>query len=125
MGDAPGPARRDHALDQVLRIIEGVGVVDTAETGAGTSLVAALDAVLGHVLAATDVLVLLVTDQVGGGLLVNGNVLKDVGGKRLGLDVDVPAGQARGESGVLALLADGERSWSSGTMTRRRPSPRQ
>ncbi len=108
MGDAPGPARRDRALDQVLRIIEGVGVVDTAETGAGTGLVAALDAVLGHELAATDVLVLLVTDQIGGGLLVNGNVLEDVGGKRLGLDVDVPAGQARGEAGVLALLADGE-----------------
>ena len=109
MGDAPGPTRRDRALDQVLRIIEGVGVVDTAETGAGTSLVAALDAVLGHVLAAADVLVLLVTDQVGGGLLVNGNVLEDIGGKRLGLDVDVPAGQARGEAGVLALLADGQR----------------
>ena len=84
MGDAPKPVRRDRALDQVLRIIEGVGVVDTAETGAGTGLVAALDAVLGHVLAATDVLVLLVTDQVGGGLLVNGNVLEDVGGKGLG-----------------------------------------
>ena len=108
MGDAPGPTRRDRALDQVLRIIEGVGVVDTAETGAGTSLVAALDAVLGHILAAADALVLLVTDQVGGGLLVNGNVLEDVSGKGLGLDVDVPAGQARGEAGVLALLADGE-----------------
>ena len=75
MGDAPEPARRDRALDQVLRIIEGVGVVDTTETGAGTGLVAALNAVLGHVLAATDVVVLLVTDQVGGGLLVNGDVL--------------------------------------------------
>ena len=69
MGDAPGPARRDRTLDQVLRIIEGVGVVNAAETGAGTSLVAALDAVLGHILATTDVLVLLVTDQVGGCLL--------------------------------------------------------
>ena len=108
MGDAPGPARRDRALDQVLRIIEGVGVVDTAETGAGAGLVAALNAVLGHVLAATDVVVL-VTDQVGGGLLVNGDVLEDVGGKGLGLDVDVPAGQASGEAGVLALLADCER----------------
>ena len=94
MGDASGPARRDRALDQVLRIIEGVGVVDTAETGARTSLVAALDAVLGHVLAAADVLVLLVTDQVGGGLLVNGNILEDVGGKGLGLNVDVPAGRS-------------------------------
>ena len=109
MGDAPGPARRDRALDQVLRIIEGVGVVDTAETGARTGLVAALDTVLGHVLAATDVVVLLVTDQVGSGFLVNGDVLEDVGGKGLGLDVDVPAGQAGGEAGVLALLADGER----------------
>ena len=108
MGYALGPARRDRALDQVLRIIEGVGIVDTAETGAGTGLVAALDAVLGHELAATDVLVLLVTDQVGGGLLVNGNILEDVGGKGLGLNVDVPAGQARGEAGILALLADGE-----------------
>lgn len=108
MGYAPGPAGADRALDQVLRIIEGVGVVDTAETGAGTGLVATLDAVLGHELAATDVLVLLVTNQVGGGLLVNGNVLEDVGGKGLGLNIDVPAGQARGEAGVLALLADGE-----------------
>ena len=104
MGNAPGPARRDRALDQVLRIIEGVGVVDTAETGARTGLVAALDAVLGHVLAATDVIVLLVTNQVGGGLLVNGNVLEDVGGKGLGLDIDVPAGQASGEAARLCPL---------------------
>ena len=117
MGDAPGPARRNRALDQVLRIIEGVGVVDTAETGARTGLVAAPDAVLGHVLAETGVVVLLVTDQVGGGLLVNGDVLEDVGGKSLGLDVDVPSGQASGEAGVLTLLADESESWSSGTMT--------
>ena len=91
--------------------------MDTAETGAGTSLVAALDAVLGHVLAAADVLVLLVTDQVGGGLLVNGNVLEDVGGKRLGLDVDVPAGQARGEAAFWPSLPMARDSWSSGTMT--------
>ncbi len=83
----------------------------------GTSLVAALDAVLGHVLAAADVLVLLVTDQVGSGLLVNGDVLEDVGGKGLGLNVDVPAGQASGEAGVLPSLPMASDSWSSGTMT--------
>ena len=35
----------------------------------------------------------------------------------LGQDVDVPAGQLRGEPHVLAAPADRQRSWSSGTTT--------
>ena len=55
----------------------------------------------------------LVTDQVGGGLLVNGNVLENVGGKRLGLDVDVPAGVCM--SGCLEFVT-GTSETSVGTI---------
>ena len=37
-----------------------------------------------------------------------GHVTQDVGRQGLVLDVDVHAGQARGEAGVLPLLADGQ-----------------
>ncbi len=117
MGDAPGPARRDRALDQVLRIIEGVGVVDTAETGARTGLVAALDAVLGHVLAATDVVVLLVTDQVGGGLLVNGDVLENVGGRVSDLMSMCQPVRRAARRAFWPSLPMASESWSSGTIT--------
>ena len=106
MGYAPGPAQRDRALDQVLRIIEGVGVVDTAETGAGAGLVAALDAVLGHVLAATDIIVLLVTDQVR----MSAARVSDL------MSMCQPVRRAARRAFWPSLPMASE-SWSSGTMT--------
>ena len=37
---------------------------------------------------------------------------------RFGENVDAPAGQLRGQTGVLALAANGQESWSSGTTAR-------
>ena len=75
-------------------------------------MVAAADAVFVNVSAQ----LLLVLEVI----LVDEHVLglrKGGAGEAGGLDVDVPTGQARGQAGVLALLADGQRQLSSGTMT--------
>ena len=59
-------------------------------------------AVLAHVLATMAALFLL-------GNVDDGKLAQDVCGEGLVLDVDVEAGEAGGEAGVLTLLADGER----------------
>ena len=86
--------RHRRTLDQVLRTLDGIVLVDTAEAAAGTGLVAAADAVLADVLAAALLVVgqVALVEQVLSGLLADGDVLEDVGGKRLVLDIDVPAG---------------------------------
>ena len=74
-----------------------------AEARAGTGHVAALDAASAHVLAAVG---LIVFDEVVLGDL--GQVAQDAGHHGLVLDVDVHAGEAGGQAGVLALLANGQ-----------------